>query len=506
MTCTLALPLLAIGEAVVAGLTGLKGPSHAKGLLADLNFGSQLQQKLDQLGTEANDLLSQLAGMLQTGTPLATIIHRLAKDLSGALANATGNGGNTDRRRVLERALAAALAPPGTSPPNQSGLQQAAALENRLRNLLSKISGELNKAGQQNRFPGAVLDAKSAREIPAQQQKTTAAVAAAPPAALPSAESLLQRVMAQLQAAAPNHAPDSAPPTLPAQQVAVQNAPPQQPADILARMLARAANADGQRSASMPSTVSAAAVPDASVREVTPAVPSAGQADSSPQLFARLMSVIEQTANENGSYQGGKQSQEFAFGKSVLPLIHHAPASATSTSAPAFAAALSNVTASAMRSSAPAPALPPAIDPQSVIEQLVKGIVLRNFGSTSEMRMRLQPEHLGDVSLKLTVTGNTISANIVAQNADVRDMLMNNQQQLARALSDAGLSLGNFSVDVSGGNAGFSQQQTAQHRSLAKAGALHLSALGEDDATMTDPRFGPPLLSGAKPWVLNYLA
>lgn len=495
----MALPLLAIGEAVTAGLLGHKGSSHTKGLLADVSFGSQLQQKLDQIGTGSSDLLSQLAGMLQTGTPLATIIDRLAKELSGALAKATGTGGNTDRRRVLERALASALAPPGTSPPNQSGIQQAAALENRLKNLLSKISGELNKAGQQNRFPGAVLDAKSARETPAPQQKTTA-VAAAPSGVLPSAESVLQRVIAQLQAAAPDNAPRNAPQTQPTQQIAPQTAP-QQPADILARMLARAANADAQRSGSAPTPVSAAAVPGASAHATAPS----GQVDSPSQFFARLMHVIAQAANENASHDGGKQSQEFAFAKNVLPIIHHAPSGAASTSAPAFSAALSNVTATAVQSSAPA-AAPPAIDPQSVIEQVVKGIVLRNFGSTSEMRMRLQPEHLGDVSLKLTVTGSTISANIVAQNADVRDMLMNNQQQLARTLSEAGLSLGNFSVDVSGGNPGFSQQQSAQHRSLAKAGALHLGALGEDEDTWADPRFGPPLLGGSKSWVLNYLA
>ena len=118
--------------------------------------------------------------------------------------------------------------------------------------------------------------------------------------------------------------------------------------------------------------------------------------------------------------------------------------------------------------------------------------------------MRLQPEHLGDVSLKLTVTGSTITASIIAQNADVRHALLSNQQQLARSLAEAGLSLGKFSVDVSGGNPGFSQQQSQHHRSLSKAGALHIGALAEDD-TWADP-FAPPVLTGARPLVLNHLA
>jgi flagellar hook-length control protein FliK len=116
----------------------------------------------------------------------------------------------------------------------------------------------------------------------------------------------------------------------------------------------------------------------------------------------------------------------------------------------------------------------------------------------------LQPEHLGDVALKLSVTGNTITANVIAQNAHVRDLLLANQQQLARSLSDAGLSLGNFSVDVSGGNAGFTHQQAQQHRASARPGAFDV-ALAGDDVQWTDPRFGPSLLPAGKSLVLNYL-
>lgn len=485
----LALPLLAIGGAVSSAPVSQKGTSDAKGLLKGADFGSQLQQKLDQVGPDAMGVLSQLAGMLQAGTPLANIIDKISKELSSALTNASeGSGGNANRQRVLERALASALAPPGTSPPNESGTQEAAALESRLRNLLSKISRELKDAGQQNRFPGSVLDANSARETPAQQQTKTTAGAATRDGVLPSAESILQSVLAQLNAAASAHS-GPAQATL-TQQAASQNAP-QHATDVLGRMLARAANADAQRNAS---TRVVAVNANASQ-------PSGN--DSSSQLFARLMHVIAQAANENASHGGGKQSQQFAFDKNA-PQTHHTQSSTSTSAVPAFSTALTNTTASAVQS-APA-AMPPAIDPQSVIEQVVKGLTMRNFGSTSEVRMRLQPEHLGDVSLKLTVTGNTISANIVAQNADVRNMLMSNQHLLARSLSEAGLSLGTFSVDVSGGNAGFSEQQSAQHRSLSKAGALHIGALGDDDESWADSRFGPPVSTGAKPLVLNYLA
>jgi flagellar hook-length control protein FliK len=145
------------------------------------------------------------------------------------------------------------------------------------------------------------------------------------------------------------------------------------------------------------------------------------------------------------------------------------------------------------------------IDPHAVIEQVVKGIAVHNSGASSEVRLRLQPEHLGDVSLKLTVNGNTIDASVVAQNAGVRDVLLSNQHQLAHALSESGLSLGQFSVDVSGGNPGFTQQQTQQQHASNRAMSLGELALGEDE-TWADPRTGPPLLHGPRALVLNYLA
>jgi flagellar hook-length control protein FliK len=250
-------------------------------------------------------------------------------------------------------------------------------------------------------------------------------------------------------------------------------------------MLARAANADAQRTGQVPAHSSPA------------------PATTSPSdLFTRLLTVIAQQSRDGASHEGGKQPEDFAFAKSVLPTVHHT--SAPSNVTPAFATAVSAASAPAAQPQQAA-AVPYTMNPQSVIEQVVKGIVLRNFGTTSEVRMRLQPEHLGDVSLKLTVSGNTISANIVAQNADVRDMLVSNQQQLARSLAQAGLSLGAFSVDVSGGNPGFPQQQNQQHRPLSKAGGLHIGAVAEDEP-WADSRFGPPVLSGAKPLVLNYLA
>jgi flagellar hook-length control protein FliK len=255
-------------------------------------------------------------------------------------------------------------------------------------------------------------------------------------------------------------------------------------------MLARAANADTQRAPQ------AAAAP-------APASASTHPVQTSSQIFARLLNVIAESAKEQqSSNSGGKQFSQSGYGKSAGSAPNPLQPS-SSIAAPAFTAALTDAQPVAAGS---APSVPvPIVDPQAVIEQIVSGLVSRKSGGTSELRLHLQPEHLGDVSLKLTVSGNSISANMIAQNPHVRDVLLANQQQLVRSLSEVGLSLGNFSVDVSGGNAGFTQQQHAQHKSAPlKMSALH--GIAEEDETWTDSSFGPPVFPASASLVLNYLA
>jgi flagellar hook-length control protein FliK len=484
----LAIPLLAIGELIGHALSGHKGPSHAKSAPGDLNFGAQLQQQLGQIQTDGSDLISQIAGMLQAGTPLATIISNVSQSLSSAVATLTGNDNET-ARQTLQRALAGALAPPGNGPPGQSSTQLAASLEQKLMNVVSKISRELEKtAGQQNRFSGQVLDANSARELPAQQSKQATGAIKPPAGSLSFADSILQQILQALGqgGASQNATPQPASPTnvhLPIEQLASPSRTlpiSVHSDDLLARMLARAAQN---------------AAPAASAPAVT-ASPSATPAGSPSQILARLLNVIAQAASENGGQSsGGRQgSQSFA---------QHAQTPSTPTNVPGFAATTGTAPASAAQTTQAA-VTPYVMDPNAIIEQVVKGIVLRNAGATSEVRLQLQPAHLGDVSLKLTVTGNTISANIVAQNADVRDALLSNQQHLARSLADAGLSLGKFSVNVSGGNSGSREQQLHHRRGGLRTGALQLDSIAEDE-TWAD-RIGPPVLAGTRSLVLNYLA
>ena len=499
-------PLSAIGA--VESAIGRAGSGVARGLHSlgkGLEFAGELDSKIQSI-TDNSGLLAQIAGLLQTGTPIALITNTVAKDLSGALLNATGNTGNENAQRTLQRALASALAPPGSSPPSSSGATQAASLEQRLRDILTKLMGQQNTAGQQSEFSGTVLDANSAKESPAQQTKSpTSAVAQSAPAAIDSfVQSLLSHAAATASAAAQaTQAPPASSPALaqsgiPAANLQVQaQIQEQAPAlpDILTRILTRAANADAQRN----SDPVARTLPIAQ----GPSHSSGSNGTPSPAtLFQRLIAVIaEEQAGSQSDTNSGKDQPKDSLPQSNQTQANLPASASVSAQAPAAPVGAQQV------QSQPAATPYTTVDPQAIIEQVVKGIVTTNSGSTSEVRLRLQPDHLGDVSLKLTVTGNTITANVTAQNADVRDALLSGQQQLARSLAQAGLALGKFSVNVSGGNAGFTQQQSQQQQAkFGRSISVGGSVLSNEDDVWDDQRFGPPLLAGAGPLVLNYLA
>jgi flagellar hook-length control protein FliK len=151
------------------------------------------------------------------------------------------------------------------------------------------------------------------------------------------------------------------------------------------------------------------------------------------------------------------------------------------------------------------------VDPNAVVDQILRGAFLNTVGSTSTVRLSLVPQELGDVNVKLTVDGNSVSAQVIAQTPAAHDALVAGQAQLTRSLADAGLKLTSFNVDLAGGFASFQQQQQQQSSQQGNPNGRPLF-LGGVDTTETDdasltaaPNFGPPVLAGASWSALNYL-
>lgn len=502
------------GTALKSGLDwfSLSGAMSANGaafsnLLAGLTSGANAAT------TGSQSLLAQLSAMVQNGTPLSSIIDQISKSVGNALGQQlSGKLSQSDIDRIrssITSSIANALAPPSNAPPGSSD-QQVSALATRLQGLIESLARDTTESsGQQNDIAGNLLDAKSAKEIPAQASaKTTASTTTLDVSSL--VQSLLSSALSALQAAQASTAPvaqSSSPAsaqngsananalvpqsTDASSQTAITmaNAP-----DLLARMLVRAAGVD----AKINGAAAAANAPNGA---------SSNALQTPSALAARFQSALANVisnagqASSGGSFTSGgqtgqssdQQSQQHSTNDSSLTNV---------LAAPGFS--MSGTTQSAETTAA---ASQTGVDANAVIEQMVKSMVMRTDAQgSSVIQLHLQPENLGDVTMKITVTGSQISANVVAANADVRNTLMSNHQQLARTLADAGLTLSGFSVDVSGGNAGRDQQNNDRASGFGRRYTVHELRGASESETPALASLGPSILDGSSLALFNYLA
>ena len=459
--------------------------------LAGASFASFFAGATSQPAANA-DPTAQLTALIQQGTSLSTIVDRLSQLLASAVAQKLPSQTSAAAMQggALAKSIANALAPPGNAPPGTAA-DQVAALAQRLQQWIATLAGETKgQAGQQNDIAGNILDANSAKEIPAQRKgettdSTSVDAAALSRALLASVASALAPapiptpVLQGIGANAPGNAhPDAsaqaaatAPAAAPvATQITMANAP-----DLLARMLVRAAGVDARVNGT--TAVNGAL--------------SSGGTDSTPTaLLARFASALESESSgsqSNFSQQHGGQSSQDPSQTN----------SAVAANAPASVPFVVSPDATPVRSS---------VDPNAVVEQVVKSMMMRtNASGTSEIHLHLSPEHLGDVTMKITVTGSSISANVVAQNGEVRNALLENQQHLVRSLSDAGMTLSGFSVDVSGGDAGRDSQKD-RTAGFGRRYVVHeLGAANEPESAQLSS-LGPSILPNSSLELLNYLA
>ena len=511
-------------------------------------------------------LAAQISVRMKNGESLGDIVASLSKSLASSVAN---GGAGPDVQKQLQKVFAAALSPPGTAPPSADA-NGALALAHRFRQLAEIATRVADPAqtGQPNRFLGPDLDAKAKVDLaPAETKKPSeavtsgffpisvdsivlaAAVALGSPASGASENSAVPVAPANGSAPVPGSSPTN-PGTLESSRVVAVDPNASAPAPAIEKTAAAIANADTAPGA-LPSSLAApiAALFATDGRTVASSERKTGTSGDTQlgRILTRAINVASTnvpaappTSNGSNTSTGGDLSSFLnAFAAAVAKADVSQNASVPSgIPASDFLATLDAANAVSIATSlpgAPAPtvgiastngpapiafdaslfATPPSYAPQSadryaVVEQVLKGISVRNLGgvSNSEVRLRLVPEHLGDVNVKLVVTNGGVNATVVAANSDVRDTLIANQQQLARSLESAGLKLTGFSVDVSnGGFAGFQHQQQQQPSATRGAVASEFddSDVQADLAIAATPSFAPPQAADVRLGHLNAL-
>lgn len=111
----------------------------------------------------------------------------------------------------------------------------------------------------------------------------------------------------------------------------------------------------------------------------------------------------------------------------------------------------------------------------NVPQQIVEQAKLLQRGTDSQMIIKLNPEHLGQLSLKVSVNGNGgVTATFHTDNAQVRAILETTMTQLKQQLNEQGIKVDNVEVHTGlpdgqlpqdQGQQGFYQQQGQQVRS-----------------------------------------
>lgn len=92
------------------------------------------------------------------------------------------------------------------------------------------------------------------------------------------------------------------------------------------------------------------------------------------------------------------------------------------------------------------PAANSPVDRYNVTGQIVEHVKLVNRSSASEMIIKLKPEHLGELTLKITVDSGVVNASFHSNNNEVRSIIEAALPQLKQDISNVGLKVENVGV------------------------------------------------------------
>jgi flagellar hook-length control protein FliK len=151
------------------------------------------------------------------------------------------------------------------------------------------------------------------------------------------------------------------------------------------------------------------------------------------------------TADTDGSPD--RQSRDFASSDdpvNVKPAPEGLNASAQVFMVPPVAAGVDKAAAPV---AAPPPAAPADVPDADSAAALIDTIRLNAKPGVWEAKVTLKPEHMGEVTIDLSVEHNNVTAVVRAESARVREWLHSNESGVRNGLNDQGLNLARFDVE-----------------------------------------------------------
>jgi len=105
---------------------------------------------------------------------------------------------------------------------------------------------------------------------------------------------------------------------------------------------------------------------------------------------------------------------------------------------------------------------PETVNKAEVINQIVKKAEVILSDAKQEMRIQLEPENLGKLTLKLAVEKGLITAKFEAESHEVKQVIESSFNELKDLLQEKGLEVQNFSVSVGQENNGYNNSNAFQ--------------------------------------------
>jgi hypothetical protein len=104
---------------------------------------------------------------------------------------------------------------------------------------------------------------------------------------------------------------------------------------------------------------------------------------------------------------------------------------------------------------------PEALSFRQVADQLVRSGKLKSLGQKSQVEIKLKPEYLGRLEIRLTLTEGVLTARFLVENQQLGRLLDGNLFNLRQTLEEQGLKLDQLQVEV-GHSGAFSRQEDKQ--------------------------------------------
>ncbi|MCL2236288.1 MAG: flagellar hook-length control protein FliK [Defluviitaleaceae bacterium] len=136
---------------------------------------------------------------------------------------------------------------------------------------------------------------------------------------------------------------------------------------------------------------------------------------------------------------------------------------------------------------APTMASMPMVTPQNIADQIVQQVRFVSGQGMAEMKIHLKPEHLGDLTMRVATINGIVTAQFIADNQRVKELIEAGFNDLRDSLEEAGITVSDIEVNVRNENDPHEFDEGESNISDKRIRDLMAAAMAEEEATAHEP-------------------